>query len=68
MKEIEQFETKIKNIRELTIDTIEHDYEKLINDLDIDIYWFRYLDIEKGLKNRNKTREIKTIKNNSWYD
>ena len=36
MEEIEKFETKIKNIRELMIDTIEHDYNKLINDLNIE--------------------------------
>ena len=33
MKEIDRFETKIKNIRELIIDTIEHDYDKLVCDL-----------------------------------
>ena len=36
MEEIDIFETKIKNIRELTIDTIEHDYDKLIGDLNIE--------------------------------
>ena len=33
MKEIDRFETKIKNIRELMLDTIEHDYGTLICDL-----------------------------------
>ena len=33
MEEIDIFETKIKNIRELIIDTTEHDYDKLIGDL-----------------------------------
>ena len=36
MEEIDKFETKIKNLRELITDTIEHDYEKVINDLNIE--------------------------------
>ena len=35
MKEIDGFETKIKNIKELIIDTIEHDYIKLIGNLNM---------------------------------
>ena len=32
MEEIYKFETKVKNIRELIIATIKHDYDKLTND------------------------------------
>ena len=60
MEEIDIFGTKIKNIRELIIDTIEHDYDKLIGDLKME----RGLGIEKII-NRNKTREIKNMKNNT---
>ena len=35
MEEINRFETKIKNIKELIIDTIEHDYIKLIGNLNM---------------------------------
>ena len=35
MEEIDGFETKIKNIKELIIDTIEHDYIKLIGSLNM---------------------------------
>ena len=35
MEEIGRFETKIKNINELIIDTIEHDYSKLIVNLNL---------------------------------
>ena len=35
MEEINRFETKIKNIKELIIDTIEHDYIKLIGSLNM---------------------------------
>ena len=35
MEEIDGFETKIKNIKELIIDTIEHDYIKLIGNLNM---------------------------------
>ena len=61
MEEIGIFETKIKNIRELIIDTIEHDYDKLIGDLNME----KGLEIERIKKKRNKTRETKNIKNNS---
>ena len=36
MEEIDISKIKIKNIRELTIDTIEYDYDKLIDDLDME--------------------------------
>ena len=35
MEEMDKFETKIKNVRELIIDTIKLDYDKLINNLNI---------------------------------
>ena len=35
MEEIDGFETKIKNIKELIIDTIEHDYIKLTGSLNM---------------------------------
>ena len=35
MEEIDGFETKIKNIKELITDTIEHDYIKLIGNLNM---------------------------------
>ena len=40
MEEIDIFEATVNNIRDLTIDTKENDYDKLVNDLNI----------EKGLK------------------
>ena len=61
MEEIDIFETKIKNIRELIIDKIEYDYDKLIGDLNTE----KRLEIGRIRKNRNKTRETKNIKNNS---
>ena len=60
MEEIDIFETKIKKIRELIIDTIEYDYDKLIGDLSME----KGLEIEKIKKNNKKTRETKNIKNN----
>ena len=57
MEEIDKFETKIKNLRELITDTIEHDYEKVINDLNIE----KELET-KNRENRNKTREKKLSK------
>ena len=44
MEEIDIFEIKIKNIRELIIDIIEYDYDKLIGDLNM----------EKGLEIKKK--------------
>lgn len=35
MEGIDIFEPKIKNIRDLIIDTIQHDYDKLIGDLNM---------------------------------
>ena len=61
MEEIDIFETNIKNIRELIIDKIEYDYDKLIGDLNTE----KRLEIGRIRKNRNKTRETKNIKNNS---
>ena len=62
MEEIDIFEIKIKNIRELIIDIIEYDYDKLIGDLNME----KGLEIKKSKKkNRNKTRETKNINNNS---
>ena len=61
MEEIDIFETKIKNIRELIIDKIEYDYDKLTGNLNTEIG----LKIGRIRKNRNKTRETKNIKNNS---
>ena len=55
MEEIDKFETKIKNIRELIIDTIEHDYDKLINDLNIE----KGLEIERIKKIETKLEKIK---------
>ena len=60
MGEIDIFETKINNLRGLIIDTIKYDSDKLIGDLNMK----KGLGIEK-IKNRNKTRETKNIKNNS---
>ena len=48
MEEIGIFETKIKNIRELIIDTIEHDYDKLIGDLNME----KGLEIERIKKKK----------------
>ena len=61
MEEIDIFETKIRKIRELIIDTIEYDYDKLIGNFNLE----KRFEIEKIKKNRNKTTETKKIKNNS---
>ena len=45
-------------IRELTIDTIEHDYEKLINDLDIE----KGFEMEKKKKIETKLEKSKLSK------
>ena len=58
MQEIDKFETKIKNIRELIIDTIEHDYNKLINNLNIE----KRLEIERIKKIEIKLEKIKLSK------
>ena len=62
MEEMDKFETKIKNVRELIIDTIKLDYDKLINNLNIAQRTWN----KKNKENRNKTRENKTNKSNSW--
>ena len=36
MEKLDKFETKIRNVSELITDIIEHDYDKLINDLNIE--------------------------------
>ena len=36
MENIDKFETKIRNVSELITDIIEYDYDKLINDLNIE--------------------------------
>ena len=62
MEGIDIFEPKIKNIRDLIIDTIQHDYDKLIGDLNMKKrIWNR-----QNKKDRNKTRETKIIKTKSW--
>ena len=58
MQEIDKFETKIKNIRELIIDTIEHDYNKLINNLNIE----KRLEIERIKEIEIKLEKIKLSK------
>ena len=69
MKEIDRFETKIKNIRELIIDAIEHDYDKLVCDLNFE----KGLIIEEIKKIEIKLEKIKisktvdTIKNSSYF-
>ena len=35
MEEIDKFKKKMKNINELIIDTMEHDFDKLIYDFNI---------------------------------
>ena len=64
MEERDKFETKTKNIRELIIDTIEHGYNKLIKNFNIE----EGLWIERIRKIETKIRENKTIKGNSWYN
>ena len=46
VEKIDTFETKIKNIRELITDIIEHDYDKLIGDLNME----KGLEVEKVKK------------------
>ena len=54
-------EINLKYIRQLITDIIEYDYNKLIDDLNIK----KGLEIERIKKTKKKTRENKTIKNNS---
>ena len=58
MEEIDIFETKIKKIRELIIDTIEYDYDKLIGDLNME----KGLEIEKIKKTTKKLEKLKISK------
>ena len=58
MEEIDIFETKIKNIRELIIDTIEYDYDKLIGDLNME----KRLRIEKIKNIEIKLEKLKISK------
>ena len=58
VEEIDIFETKIKHIRELIIDTIEDDYDKLIGDLNMKKgFW-----IEKIKKVEIKLEKLKISK------
>ena len=58
MKEIDKFETKIKNIKQLIINTIKHNYNKLRNDLNIE----NGLEIERLKKIEIKLEKIKLSK------
>ena len=57
-EEIGKFETKIKNVKELIIDIIEHDYDKLIFDLNVE----KRLGIEKRKKIEIKLEKLKISK------
>ena len=57
-EEIGKFETKIKNVKELIIDIIEHDYDKLIFDLNVE----KRLGIEKKKKIEIKLEKLKISK------
>lgn len=58
MEEIEIFEAKIKNIRDLIIDTTEHDNNKLIRDLNMR----KGLEIERIKKVEIKQEKLKISK------
>ena len=58
IEEIDNFKIKIKTIRELIINTIEYDYDKLINDLNIE----KWLEIERIKKKEIKLEKIKLSK------
>ena len=58
MEEIDIFERKIKKIRELIIDTIEYDYDKLIHDLSVE----KGIEIEKIKKIGIKLEKLKISK------
>ena len=58
MEEIDIFETKIKKIRELIIDTIEYDYDKLIGDLNME----KGLEIERIRKIEIRLEKLKISK------
>ena len=57
-EEIGKLETKIKNVRELKIDIVEHDYDKLIFDLNVE----KRFGIEKGKKIEIKLEKLKISK------
>ena len=57
-EEIGKFETKIKNVKELIIDIIEHYYDKLIFDLNVE----KRLGIEKRKKIEIKLEKLKISK------
>ena len=57
-EEIGKFETKIKNVKELIIDIIEHNYDKLIFDLNVE----KRLGIEKRKKIEIKLEKLKISK------
>ena len=58
MEEIDIFETKIKKIRELIIDTIEYDYDKLVGDLNME----KGLEIERIRKIEIRPEKLKISK------
>ena len=58
MEEIDKFETKIKNITELIINTMEYDYDKLINSFNIE----KRLEIERIKKTKIKLEKIELLK------
>ena len=57
-EEIGKFETKIQNVREITIDIIENDYDKLTFDLNVE----KRLGTEKRKKIEIKLEKLKISK------
>ena len=55
MEEIDKFKKKMKNINELIIDTMEHDFDKLIYDFNIG----KWLEIERIKEIEIKLEKIK---------
>ena len=60
--EIERLETKIKEMKELEIEIIDDKSLKLLGDLSIE----KRIRNRNNKENRNKTRETRNAKNNSW--
>ena len=58
MEQIDIFETKIRKIRELIIDTIEYDYDKLIGNFNLE----KRFEIEKIKKIEIKLQKLKRSK------
>ena len=58
MKEVDEFETKINNIKEIIIDTIEHDCGKLMADLNLK----KGLEIERIKRIESKIKKLKISK------